>query len=74
MAAYKLVTIIGIHPREQFFDGATADFDAAEAWEAALKHPAFVAAAAYKGGHVAPLSGQSFHLQQAQAVTVAGGN
>lgn len=61
MADFKLVTIIGIHAREDFLAA-----DEAEAkWDEALAHPAFVAAALFQGGHTAPLSGQSFHLAKA---------
>jgi len=62
MADYKLVTIIGIHAKETF--PATADVDAE--WEKAVTHPAFVAAALFRGGHTAPLSGQSFGLVKAK--------
>ena len=63
MADFKLVTIIGIHSEETFPTAA----DAEGAWSAAVEHPAFVAAALFKGGHTAPLSGQKFRFVRAQA-------
>lgn len=64
MAAFKLVTVIGIHPKEYFLD---TDAAANTAWSEAVTHPSFVAAALFKGGHTAPLSGQSFAVVRALA-------
>jgi hypothetical protein len=64
MASHKLVTIIGIHSREQLLN--VSDDEAASAWKEAQDNPDFVAGALFKGGHVAPLSGQKFCLVEAK--------
>jgi hypothetical protein len=62
MADYKLVTILGIHAKESFLTSAEVDAE----WDRAVNHPAFVAAALFRGGHTAPLSGQSFGFVKAK--------
>lgn len=62
MALYKLITIIGIHSKEEFIENSPED-----KWKAALRNPDFVAAALFQGGQVAPLSGQQFYFLKAKA-------
>ena len=65
MSDFKLVTIIGIHSGESLLNCSP---DEAEAkWKAAVSNPDFVAAVLFKGGQIAPLSGQSFRLLKAKA-------
>lgn len=65
MASHKLVTIIGIHAREALLK--VSDDEAEAKWQEAVQNPDFVAGALFKGGHVAPLSGQQFYFVKADA-------
>lgn len=60
MASHKLITIIGIHADTQFLN-VTED-EANLMYDEVTKNPDFVAAALYRGGFKAPLSGQPFFL------------
>lgn len=62
MADFKIVSVIGIYPKEEFIDG-----DPEPRWNAVIGNPDFVCAALYKGGLNAPLSGQSFSLVKTKA-------
>lgn len=64
MADFKIVKIIGIHPREEYLRDVTPAA-ARKAWREAKADPNFVAGALFEGGHRAPLSGQSFFFVEA---------
>lgn len=59
MADWKLVTVIGIHAKESLISG-TPD----EQWLKSVANQDCVFAVLYKGGHIAPLSGQSFQYHK----------
>jgi hypothetical protein len=63
MADYKLVTIIGIHSRETFPTSAEVE----EVWSKLVANRDLVAAALFRGGHTAPLSGQEFVVDRVHA-------
>lgn len=60
MASHKLITVIGIHADTQFLN-VTED-EANRIYDEVTQNDDFVAAALYRGGFKAPLSGQPFYL------------
>lgn len=60
MATHKIITIIGIHSDEKFLDCSEAE--AMEECHRIVKDPDFVAAAIYRAGQRAPLSGTPYVL------------
>jgi len=65
MASHKLVYVLGIHATEKLLD--TNEAGAEREWKKVVNDVDFVTAALFRGGNIAPLSGQTFYFVKAKA-------